>query len=183
MNLPISTVAWSIPKVRYVAMAAIALSVVAWLALDIWRFQQVLSLSLPAPTITESQASLAVQPLNIAAVASFLGIQQQAGADTSAAATPLTLLACFVESRQDLSRALIQSPDTSAFYRPGDNLPGGGTLTSVSTHEVVILRNGRRQTLTFSAPATPLFIAVPSPDSPQASAASATPSPTIENPL
>ena len=178
MNLPLSPVTWSLPKVRYVAMAAIALSVLVWLVVDVWRFQNVLSLSQPAPTVTESQASLADQPLNIAAVASFLGVQQ-ADEHAAAAAPPLTLLACFVESRQELSRALIQSPDNSAFYRPGDSLPGGGTLTSVSTDEVLILRNGRHQTLTVAAPATPLFIALP----PQAPAASATPSPTIENPL
>ncbi len=183
MNLPISPVAWSVPKVRYVAMAAIALSVSGWLSYDLWQLQQGLSVSQPAATITESRSEPADQPLNIGAVASFLGVQQQAGDDTSAAATPLTLLACFVESRQDLSRALIQSPDTSAFYRPGDSLPGGGTLTSVSTDEVVILRNGRRQTLAFAAPTTPLFIALPSPGSPQTSAASTTSSPTIENPL
>lgn len=179
MNLPISPLAWSVPKVRYAAMVAIALCVLGWLTFDLWQLQQGLSVSQPAPTINESRAAPADQPLNIAAVASFLGVQQQAGDEALAADTPLTLLACFVERRQDLSRALIQSPDASAFYRPGDSLPGGGTLTSVSTDEVLILRNGRRQTLTFAAPATPLFIASP----PQASAASATPSPTIENPL
>jgi type II secretory pathway component PulC len=163
-------------------MAVPVLGALIGLTLDIQHFQHTLSNTFAPAPLAETQSGPAEQPLNIPAVAAFLGLQPQAGSAADLP-VPLTLLASFVEARNDLSRALIQSPEKSGFYRMGESLPGGGTLASVSADQVVIMRNGQRHILTFATPANTLLTALPPEGAAPTHPASAEPQPTAENPL
>lgn len=163
-------------------MAVPVLGALIGLTLELQHFQQTLrNTQAPAP-LAETQPAPGQQPLNVAAVAAFLGLQPQDGS-AAELPVPLTLLASLVEARSELSRALIQSPDKSAFYRTGDSLPGGGTLARVSANQVVILRNGQRHILAFATPGNGLFTALPSDGAAAPQPASDEPFPTDENPL
>jgi general secretion pathway protein C len=137
------------------------LSWLAWLAHDSWRWLQTLD-SRGNPATVQPSAP-AHQPPDTAAIARLFGVQaQEAGGNPPA--VPLTLLASLVESRSELSRALIESPEGRRFYRLGEPLPGGGSLREIGTTQVRIQRYGEEQTLSLSSPASPLLIPLPATD-------------------
>ncbi|SDZ65517.1 type II secretion system protein N [Pseudomonas sp. NFIX28] len=119
----------------------------AWLGLDSWTYRQVVA-GQPLPTAVPniSAEKLLPAPLddrNIARVFGAVPVEF----DSAQASLPLVLVASLLGSQPGQSRALIQYADSRAFYSPGDRLPDGTLLKSVSADQVVVLRNGREQHL------------------------------------
>ncbi|PWY39807.1 MULTISPECIES: type II secretion system protein N [Pseudomonas] len=119
----------------------------AWLGLDSWTYRQVLAgQPVPAAVPSASAEKLLPAPLddhNIARVFGAVPVEF----DSAQASLPLVLLASLLGNQPEQSRALIQHADSRAFYSPGERLPDGTLLKSVSADQVVVLRNGREQNL------------------------------------
>ncbi|MGE7957942.1 type II secretion system protein N [Pseudomonas sp. NPDC089530] len=129
-------------------VSLIALGVwLTWLGFDSWAYQQVMAgRPVPGAVPTVSAEKLLPTPLderNIAKVFGAVPVEF----DDSQASLPLILLASLQGSQPEQSRALIQYADSRSFYSPGTRLPDGSLLKSVSADQVVVLRNGREQTL------------------------------------
>ncbi|MCO6056639.1 hypothetical protein NG726_08110 [Pseudomonas sp. MOB-449] len=121
-----------------------------WLGLQGWHYRQTLDTP-PDPTSTPApQSAPAHHPLDTGAIAELFGAVAPEALDASPHAVALTLLASLSESRAVVSRALIESPEGSAFYRLGDRLPGGARLKAVYPDHVLIQLGGREQRLSFS---------------------------------
>ncbi|NBF04670.1 hypothetical protein GV819_20515 [Pseudomonas sp. Fl5BN2] len=131
-----------------------------WLGHDSWRWLQSLDQHGNAPP-PEAAASPRLPP-DAAAIAQLFGVLPQEAAGNQPR-VPLTLLASLVESRPELSRALIESPEGSRFYRIGEALPGGGSLREISTDQVHVQRFGEDQALSLTRHTTPLLIPLPAP--------------------
>ncbi|WP_440787063.1 type II secretion system protein N [Pseudomonas sp. 22526] len=118
-----------------------------WLGLDSWTYRQVLAgQPVPAAVPSASAEKLLPTPLderNIARVFGAVPVEF----DSAQASLPLVLLASLLGNQPEQSRALIQYADSRAFYSPGERLPDGTLLKSVSADQVVVLRNGREQNL------------------------------------
>lgn len=125
----------------------------AWLALESWQYSRALAAPDSAPTPPAAPSRPAPAPLDTRGVARLFGAmpaeRQQA--------VPLSLLASLADTRAERSRALIQSPEGTAFYGLGARLPGGAILKAIATDRVLILLGGREQTLTFPSHATRLL--------------------------
>ncbi|MGF6694545.1 type II secretion system protein N [Pseudomonas sp. D(2018)] len=120
-----------------------------WLGLQGWHDWQALDTP-PAQTIASIAESAPVHhPLDNRAIAELFGALSATPLEASSHAVDLTLLASLSEGRAVLSRALIQSPEGSAFYRLGDRLPGGARLKAVHPDHVVIQAGGHEQRLSF----------------------------------
>lgn len=67
----------------------------------------------------------------------------------------LELKGVFSSTQAQSSTALIaERGKPASYYRIGEQLPGGATLDRVATNHVELLRNGRRERLSFSPPGT-----------------------------
>jgi len=158
------------PRVALRAGALLLLlSWLGWLGRDSGLWLQGLEPSgNPAPAAAPAPAH---QPPDTDAIARLFGLQPQE-ASAHQPRVPLTLLASLVERHPELSRALIESPEGSRFYRIGEPLPGGGSLREIGTAQVRLQRYGEDQALTLASPATPLLIPLPAHrDSPSSTAA------------
>ncbi|WDG82234.1 type II secretion system protein N [Pseudomonas chlororaphis] len=118
-----------------------------WLSLDSWTYRQVLA-GQPVPSAAPSASAEKRLPAplddhNIARVFGAVPVEF----DSAQASLPLVLLASLLGNQPEQSRALIQYADSRAFYSPGERLPDGTLLKSISADQVVVLRNGREQNL------------------------------------
>lgn len=120
-----------------------------WLGLDSRTWLQ--ALDTPAGQASEAAPPMAkpLPALDIQAIAELFGARPPEPVETGRHAVPLTLLASLSEERAVLSRALILSPEGSAFYRLGDRLPGGARLKAVHPDHVLLQLAGREQRLSF----------------------------------
>ncbi|WDH21865.1 type II secretion system protein N [Pseudomonas chlororaphis] len=115
----------------------------SWLGLDSWSYRQVVA-GQPVPSASAEQRLPApLDDRNIARVFGAVPVEF----DSAQASLPLVLLASLLGNQPEQSRALIQYADSRAFYSPGERLPDGTLLKSVSADQVVVLRNGREQNL------------------------------------
>ncbi|MDH4585460.1 hypothetical protein E8F20_26790 [Pseudomonas sp. BN415] len=120
-----------------------------WLGLQGWHHWQALETPLALTTAPSAESDPAHHPLDNRAIAELFGAVTLEPLAGSPHAVDLTLLASLSEGHAVLSRALIQSPDGSAFYRLGDRLPGGARLKAVYPDHVVIQAGGHEQRLSF----------------------------------
>ncbi|KAF0865955.1 type II secretion system protein N [Pseudomonas sp. LD120] len=151
-----------------VGAVALLLGWLTWLSHDSWRWLQGLDQNgHPPPPEVVVAPSL---PPDTAAIARLFGVLPQEAAGNQPQ-VPLKLLASLVESRPELSRALIESPEGSRFYRIGEPLPGGGSLREIGTEQVRVQRFGEDQALFLTSHATPLLIPLPAPQAPPSSTA------------
>ena len=134
------------------------LSWLGWLGRDSWLWLQ--NLEQNGDAMPVQAPAPAHQPPDTAAIAQLFGVQPQEAASNQPR-VPLTLLASLVENRPELSRALIESPEGSRFYRIGEPLPGGGSLREIGTTQVRVQRYGEDQALSLASHATPLLIPLP----------------------
>lgn len=123
-----------------------------WLCLDSWNYRQALAnqveqAATPAPKAPEAH----LHPDN-RTIAELFGAVPPEPMESLQRAVPLTLLASLMEHQAIQSRALIQSPEGSAFYMLGDRLPGGAQLKDVQADHVLILLGGRQHILRFAQP-------------------------------
>ncbi|NBA96205.1 type II secretion system protein N [Pseudomonas sp. R5(2019)] len=160
MSLPVWL--WRLSSPRW-GMAAVLVLLgfgVVWLSIDLWQLNR----TLRTPALIAPQAVAPLPPaaaLEAGPIAALFGAQVP-GQSQDRQAVPLTLLASLVETRLEHSRALIQAPATTRFYRPGESLPGGALLKHIASSHVVILRNGREQALNLKPARTGLLNPVPS---------------------
>ncbi|EPL08056.1 type II secretion system protein N [Pseudomonas sp. CF161] len=136
----------------------------ATLALDSWDFIQ----QLPKPTAPDTTPAPTTPPLaalDPQVIASLFGAMPPE-MQVSANAVPLTLLASLAAPRSEDSRALIRTPEITAFYSVGDRLPGGANLSSISPDHVTIMRGGRAQVLAFPSHTARLLTPTPVADAP-----------------
>lgn len=121
----------------------------AWLGVQGWDVQQ----ALDTPRVPASTALNPSTPAHLAldphAIAELFGAVALESLDASPQPVALTLLASLSESRAVVSRALIESPEGSAFYRLGDRLPGGARLKAVHPDHVLIQLGGHERRLSF----------------------------------
>jgi len=62
----------------------------------------------------------------------------------------LTLRGLYYSARQESAMAIIGAGNNSeTFYRVGDNLPGGATISAIHADRVILMRSGRHETLTL----------------------------------
>ncbi|MGC5704338.1 hypothetical protein J4P02_29460 [Pseudomonas sp. NFXW11] len=146
-------------RVLPVALVSLLLGWLAWLGHDSWQWLQQQQRN-DSPPLQET-AVTAPHAVDSAAIARMFGVEPQA-ASGLVPAVPLTLLASLVESRPELSRALIESPDGGRFYRIGESLPGGAILREIGVTQVRLQRYGEDQALSLASHATPLLIPLPS---------------------
>ncbi|WXL24436.1 type II secretion system protein N [Ectopseudomonas mendocina] len=87
----------------------------------------------------------------------------------------LTLLGSFVHPDSQQSSAIILNGATAQRYRVGDEISSGVTLHSVSTNQVELMRNGRRESLSFPVSKSSSFAVTDMATEPQAAEENLTP--------
>ncbi|AOE87586.1 type II secretion system protein N [Pseudomonas sp. TCU-HL1] len=133
-----------------IPVGIIALSAwLAWLGVQGWNYWQAMDTP-PDPAIASVDRSAPTHhALDQYTIAELFGAVPSEPLDASPHAVALTLLASLSDDHAVLSRALIESPEGSAFYRLGDRLPGGARLKAVHPDHVLIQLGGREQRLSF----------------------------------
>lgn len=144
------------------ALGALALGAwLAWLGQDAWHYRAAIAAHRPQVLAPPEVQRTASAPLDHALVAQLFGVLPpgpRMSAEETARALSLSLLASFAESRPEHSRALLASSAGSAFYRPGQSLPGGAVLRAVAADHVLIERDGREYRLDFPLRANRHFL-------------------------
>ncbi|WP_271409322.1 type II secretion system protein N [Pseudomonas sp. Q1-7] len=137
-----------------------------WLGLDGWRYQQAVAAQVEQAAAAPPKVQQPHTRPDDRSIAELFGAVPPAPVEALQRAVPLTLLASLAESQATASRALIQSPEGSVFYRLGDRLPGGAQLKSVQADHVVIQLGGREHILRFARSQDRLLVPRPaaSPD-------------------
>lgn len=134
--------------------AALLCSWLGWLGLESWQYRDSLaeqaSVSVPS-AVPLRPAPTPLDAHNINRLFGAVPPEQQLHA------VPLVLLASLADTRAERSRALIQSPEGSAFYGLGARLPGGALLKAIATDRVLILSGGREQVLPLPGHTTRLL--------------------------
>lgn len=135
----------------------VGLGAVGWNGYQDWSLNGQSSDNLPSPRAQQPVAKqLSIQQLSSG---NFFGQANSSApapqpkiTDAPETRLRLVLQGAFSNSLVDNGRALIAEQGKKAkYYRVGDQLPGGATLSRVEAEHVVLSRAGRLETLSFSS--------------------------------